>query len=182
MTVSHKSSSTKSCRLMVYKRALHPELFKLEGRNLQRHGDYEGEMWICRAGHVVRFQTEGHVMTEAVVEDGDHLPEHGLISALPCLGEKEYEHPRDAQHPIGFVPTIQTEFLTENLYMATYREMMDFATENNSLFHTWADNEGANCLSLLDVQTFKCELHVQSYHLSGIGGLVLRTQSIFEAC
>ena len=180
MSVMHKSSSTKStCRLMVYKRALHPELFKLEGRNLQRHGDYEGEMWICRGGHVVRFQTDGHVMTEAVVENADHLPEHGLVSALPCLGEKEYEHPRDDQ--IGFVTTIQTEFLTENLYRATYREMMDFATETDSLFHTWTDNAGANCLSLLDVQTFKKEWHVQSYHLSGIGGLVLRTQTIFEA-
>ena len=127
----------------------------------------------------MRFHIDGHCLTETVVEDGDHLPEHGLIHALPCLGEKDYEmQPTGA---IGYVTTIQTESLTDNLYTTTYREMMEFAEENEALFHDWSDEAGANGLSVLDVQKFKKEFHVQSYHLISSCNMVLRTQSIFES-
>ena len=164
---------------MVYQQALHPELFDLRARRTHRHGDYEAEVWVYPSGHVIRFQIDGHCLTETVIEDGDHLPEHGLIHALPCLGEKDYEmEPADT---IGYVTTIQTEALTDNLYTNTFREMMEFAEENDSLYHDWTDESGATSLSVLDVQKFKKEFHVQSYHLISSFNMVLRTQSIFES-
>lgn len=164
---------------MMYRRALHPELFQLQGRKIDRHGEYEVESWIAPLGHIVRFQIEGQVLTEAVLENGDHLPETGLVHALPCLGEKDFEMEPDGR--IGYVTTVQTETLTDNLYMATYREMKDFVAESGALTHEWTDEKGNPCLSLLDAQKYRREYHVQSYHLVGATGLVLRTQSIFEA-
>ncbi len=178
MSISHKSSNTQLFRLMIYHRALHPELFELQGRRCHRHGDYEVEVWITAAGHVARFQVGGQYLTEAVLENGDHLPEHGLVHALPCLGEKDFE--LEPQGRIGYVTTVQTESLTDNLYGATLRELRDFAQESNGLIYEWKDGEGNPCLSLLDVQKYKKEFHLQSYHLIGSTGLVLRTQSIFE--
>ena len=177
MSISSKYPNTQTFRLMVYRRALHPELFELQERRLHRHGDYETETWLWQAGHAVRFQTEGNCLTETVIENGDHLPEHGLVHALPCLGEKDFE--LDSEK-MGYVTTIQTEALTDNLYMATYREMLDFAVGNGSLFHEWSNETGAPSLSMLDVQKFKREFHLQSYHLIGSNSIVLRTQSIFE--
>jgi hypothetical protein len=58
--------------------------------------------------------------------------------------------------------------------------MREFAAETNALSHEWTDDDGLNCMSLLDVQKYKREFHIQSYHLVGNSGLVLRTQSIFE--
>lgn len=136
------------------------------------------ESWITAAGHVVRFQVHGQCMTEAVIENGDHLPEHGLVHALPCLGEKDFELEPDAQ--IGYVTTVQSESLTDNLYMSTLREMRDFVAESGALAHEWKDSEGGINLSVLDVQKYKREFHLQSYHLIGSAGAVLRTQSIFE--
>ena len=178
MSIGHKSSNTQVLRLMVYRRALHPELFALEARRTDRHGEYEAENWVTTGGHVVRFQYAGQVLTETVLEKGDHLPETGLVHALPCLGEKDYE--MDPEGKIGYVTTIQTETLTDNLYLATFREMKDFARETGSLSHEWADAAGVPCLSVLDTQKYKREFHVQSYHLMGSSGMVLRTQSIFE--
>ena len=181
MSVGHKSSNTQLFRLMVYQRALHPELFELEGRRMYRKDDYEAETWICPAAHVARYQVNGQCLTESVIEDGDHLPEHGLVYALPCVGEKDYELEHAGKtDKIGYVTTIQTETLSDNLYMATYREMRDSADEGESLCCVWDDEGGANCFSLLDVQTYKREFHIQSYHLIGSAGMVLRTQSIFE--
>ncbi len=178
MSISHKSPNTQVLRMMVYRRALHPELFDLQTRRTDRHGDYEAESWLTPGGHVVRFQYNGQVLTETVVEQGNHLPETGLVHALPCLGEKDYE--MEAEGPIGFVTTIQTEVLTENLYLATLREMQDFTHETGSLSHEWTDASGGPCFSVLDTQKYKREFHIQSYHLVGTTGVVLRTQSIFE--
>ena len=163
---------------MVYRRALHPELFDLQGRRTFEHGDYEVETWLTPAGHVVRFQVEGQCLTEAVLESGDHLPEHGLVYALPCLGEKDYE--LEPEGRIGYVTTVQTESLTDNLFAATFREMVDFAAEADAMMHQWKDADNNPCLSLLDVQKYKKEFHLQSYHLVAATCLVLRTQSIFE--
>lgn len=178
LNVSHKSSNSQVFRLMLYQRAVHPELVDLQGRRQHRQDNYEAEYWILPCGHVARFQVGDQLLTEAVLERGDHLPENGLVYALPCLGEKEYEH--EPTGKIGYVTTIQTETLNENLYMATYREMSDFAKEVGALSHAWTATDGAPCLSLLDVQRYRKEFHVQSYHLAGATGLVLRTQSIFE--
>ena len=180
MNVGHKQANTQVFRLMVYRRALHPELFDLQSRRVLKQEGYETECWMIPAGHVARFQAKGQVLTETVIEQGDHLPETGLLHALPCLGEKEYQFEPAEQDHLGYVTTIQTETLTDNLYTATFREMGDFAREANAMAHQWKDDEGVPCLSVLDMQRYQREFHVQSYHLLGASGLVLRTQTIFE--
>ena len=178
MSLSHKSPSTQLFRLILYRRALHPELFEMEVRRTDRHGEYEVESWITKSGHVVRFTVDGQVLTEVVIDQGDHLPETGLVHALPCLGEKDYEMQPEAR--IGYVTTIQTETLTDNLYLSTYREMETFARETGSVSRQWTEPDGGYGLSVLDAQKYRREFHIQSYHLLGASGLVLRTQSIFE--
>ena len=180
MNVSHKSSNVQFFRLMLYNRPLHPELFDLQQRVSQKVGDYEFENWLFPAGHVIRFQVGGMCLTETVIERGDHLPETGLVHALPCFGEKDYTMvpPKDAR--INYVTTVQTEALTDNLYQATFRELIDFAAESDAMTYRWQDAEGSPCVSIIDSQKYKREYHMQSYHLLGSNGMVLRTQSIFE--
>ena len=121
MSVSHKSFNAQLFRLMVYRRPLHPELLDLQGRRLYRHGDgeYEAECWVAPLGHIVRFQVDKSVLTEVVIEKGDHLPETGLVHALACLGEKDYQlDDDDDNNRINYVTTLQTEALSENLYLS----------------------------------------------------------------
>lgn len=177
MSVNGKTSIAQLPKLMLYRRPLHPELFNFVGRRTDRHGDYEVDSWLVDGGHVVRFAVDGRNMVEAVLEGNDHLPESGLIHAMPCLGEKEYDL-EDAEG-IGYFTTLQTESLTENLYLATYREMKDFARETGALFFEHSTPAGPN-LVVLDSQKYKREFHFQSYHLTAHNGSVLRTQSVFE--
>ncbi|QQE10511.1 DUF2617 family protein [Planctomycetota bacterium] len=179
MSASPKTSSAQVYRMMLYNRPMHPELFDLAARRIERHGDYEVEAWITSIGHTVRFQYEDQVMTELVVDRGDHLPENGLLHAIPCVGEKDYE--REAEEStIGFMTTVQTESLTENLFMASLREMQDFANETGAICREWTAHNGIPCLSVLDTQKYRKEFHFQSYHLLGGCCNILRTQSIFE--
>jgi hypothetical protein len=164
--------------MIIYRRPLHPELFRLEGRRCHRQESYESENWITAGGHVARFCHGGETLTEAVVEEGSHLPEQGLIHAMPCIGEKEFQVTSESR--LGYVTTLQTETLVENLYQATYREMKQFAEETGALCHEFQDEHGAANLSVLDAQNYKREYHIQGYHLYGSLNMVLRTQSIFE--
>jgi hypothetical protein len=79
-----------------------------------------------------------------------------------------------------FMTTIQTETLSEHLYLGTYKEMVTHARENDSLASMWTDDAGKPNLSLLDMQRLGSELHIQGYHLRSDCSMVLRTQSMFQ--
>lgn len=165
--------------LILYRRALHPELVQMRQRRTINHGSYELEAWTLAGGHMLRFQHGKFVASELVTDLDGGLPTTGAVATFPCAGEKDYEHPFD-DAGVNYITTVQTENLSANLYRATYDEMMAFAQETDAMTHTWENADGGRCLSLLDLQRYGKEIHTQAYHLNAQGGFVLRTQTIFE--
>lgn len=165
-------------QVVLYNRALHPELFQLKGRKVLRHPGYEVEAWITPGGHVVRFEHNGACFSELAGEDQASTPGAGIVTAFLCAGERDYDHLFEPQK-VNYMTTVQTEQLSENLYAGTYEEMDDFGREMDAMVHAWTDESGRN-LSVLDVQRMSREVHIQAYHLIARGGVVIRTQSIFE--
>lgn len=177
-TQASKSTSLQNYHLLAFRKALHPEFFGIEGRQRVQHGEYETEAWIFRGGHSLRFQLHGFCLSEVVVEQIDQIPDRGLVTALPCAGERDFEE--KVAENLVYMTTMQTETLSDHLYLGTYKEMMQHARDNDSLFAAWTDHAGRPNLSLVDVQHFKSEMHVQGYHLRSDCGLVLRTQSMVQ--
>jgi hypothetical protein len=178
MSISNKTPSVQAYKLLVYQRALHPELFGILDRRTVTQTNYEMESWITRGGHVMRFQAGGDCVTEAVLGQDLSLPQRGLLHTVPCLGEKEMDEV--IEDSVRYVASVQTELLSDNLYQATLAELTEFASETDAMVHAWTDPDGSQNLSILDVQRYKKEIHAQSYHLIGSAGFVLRTQTIFE--
>lgn len=178
MNPPSKSSSLQAYRLILYRRALHPELFRVRGRRTLAHQAYEFEAWIMPGSHLMRFQYDGACATELITDQEEGIPDRGILAAMPCAGERDHE--QAFGDTIKYVSTVQTESLPDSLYAATYQELTAFGRENSALMHTWTEEDGGKCASILDVQRFRREVHAQSYHLMAHGGLVLRTQSIFE--
>ena len=164
-----KATSLQTYHMLVFRKALHPEFFGIEGRNRIRHEDYEAESWIFRGGHSLRFQHNGLCVVEVVLETIEQIPDRGLVATLPCAGEQ-----------LVYMTTMQTETLSDHLYIGTYKEMLQHARESDSLVSMWTDEYGKPNLSVLDVQATRSELHLQGYHLRSDCGLVLRTQSMFQ--
>ena len=75
---------------------------------------------------------------------------------------------------------MQSETLSDHLYLSTYREMLEHARESNSLLVLPSDTESRPTLSVIDIQRYRREIHVQGFHLRGEANLVLRTQSMFR--
>jgi len=173
-----KASSLQNYHMLAFRKALHPEFFGIESRQRVQHGDYETDAWIFRGGHSLRFQLNGFCMSEVVVEHIDQIPDRGLIAALPCAGERDFEE--KVAENLMYMTTMQTETLSDHLYLGTYKEMLQHARENDSLMAAWTDAVGKPNLSLIDVQHFRNEVHVQGYHLRSDCGLVLRTQSMVQ--
>ena len=162
---------------ILYRRPLHPELFMISDRRVHRLGDYEAESWLLQGGHVVRFTSENTNLVEVTIDGGDHLPETGMVQVLPCYGERDHE--QDPIDGVGYMTSLQTESLSENLYNATLDELVQFGEETGAMFRTWQTAAGT-AMAMVDVQRYRREFHVQGYHLNPDGGQVLRTQSVFE--
>lgn len=162
----------------LYNRALHPELFELKGRRVVRHGAYELECWLTGGGHALRFGVGSACFSEVICQGEASLPSLTPLATFPCAGEHDLDE-HYAKEGVGYITTIQTEQLGENLYLATLEEMRDYAREAEAMMHRWDDHAGPN-MSILDVQRMSTEVHVQGYHMLASSGIVLRSQTIFE--
>lgn len=178
MSLASRTTSLQNYNMLVYRTALHPEFFTVEGRLRIEHGGYEFEAWVFSGGHALRFEHNGACVSEIVTETIEGLPERGLVTTLPCAGEKDHE----AEHAdrIVHVTSIQTETLTDHLYLGTFEEMQEHGRHCGGVMTSWSDEQGRHNLSLIDTQRYNDEVHAQCYHLRSDCGLVLRTQSIFQ--
>ena len=181
---SRSAGGVQNFQLLLYRKALHPELFGLKGRREIKHNAYELEGWVMAGAHLLRFkypaaQAAGFTCCELVTMQEDSLPVKAGVTSFPCAGEHEFEHDFGPER-VRYITAVQTEQLSENLYKSTYDEMIDLAKETNAVIHKWSDDQGRKYLSMLDLQRLNKEVHAQSYHLMANTGLVLRTQTIFE--
>lgn len=179
MSLVSRTSSLQAYHLVLYRKAVHPEFFGIEGRRRLVHGDYEFEGWIFRGGHTFLFHFQGLCAAEIVTDRLDGLPDRARVVLFPCAGERDHED--KVAERIGYVTSVQTETLTDHLYNGTFQEMIEHARAGESLMTTWKDTNGVDNMSLIDVQRFRNEIHAQSYHLRSDCGLVLRTQTIFRS-
>ncbi len=164
-------------QFLLYRRALHPELFQLKGRRVVKAGGQEVEAWLMPRAHAVRYQCGPLAICELVADQHVSVPTNGAVATFPCLGEKSFEQ-KFTEHDLTYVCTVQAENQPENVYAKTYEEMVGLAHETQALAHAYTDAAGGRCFSMLGVQRHEGEFHVQSCHLCHTGGVVLQTQTM----
>ncbi len=77
MSLASRTTSLHTYNMLVYRTALHPEFFQIEGRRRITHGDYDFDTWIYRGGHVLRFEHDDLCATELVKNQPHNLHELG---------------------------------------------------------------------------------------------------------
>ena len=164
--------------MALFRTALHPEFFGIEDSLTIEHNGYNFEAWLIKGTHVLRFEYEGTCVTEVIAPNTDDLPERGHVTSLVCASERDHE--QEFGDRITLINSMQIELLPEHLYGDSYQELTDFGKEAGAKIIEYTTDNGQRGASILDVQRYNEELHVQSYHLHSKNGVVLRTQSIFE--
>lgn len=164
--------------MALFRSAIHPEFFEIEERIEVQHNGYDFEAWLFKGGHVLRFEYEGTCVTEVVTPSPEHLPERGHVTTMACASERDHE--QEFGDRITLITSMQIESLSEHLYGDSFIELVEFGNDAPRAKVLTYGNDGERNASIIDVQWYNNELHVQSYHLRSIYGSVLRTQSIFE--
>ncbi len=175
---SSRTTSLQAYNMLLYRTAIHPEFFPIADRGRLSHNGYEFESWVFRGGHVFRVPWDGCVCTEVVTDAFERLPGKGLITTLPCAGEKDHE--AEVNDKLIFMTSMQTETLSDHLYNSTYLELLEHGRLNEGLMTVWTDEANRHNLSMVDTQRYSDQIHVQAYHCRSDCSLVLRTQSIFQ--
>ncbi len=178
MSFGSKASSLQTYTMFLVRNAIHPEFFRIEARQRVKHGEYDYEGWIFRGGHVLRFQHGDLCVTEVITDQPQTMPDRNIVATFPCAGERDHE--AELSERVLYVTSIQTETLSDHLYLGTYNEMIEHGRTCEGAMSIWSDEMGRPNLSLIDTQRYGEEFHVQGYHIRSDCGLVLRTQTIFQ--
>ncbi|HVT90003.1 MAG TPA: DUF2617 family protein [Tepidisphaeraceae bacterium] len=165
--------------LLLYQKALHPELFKILASEQVARRAYEADIWLVEGGHVIMFTAGKNTLAEVIVMSHAPLTDRGLLQSIPCRGEKYHE--MTAGGNIRYMISTQEEQLTQTLYDATKHEISSYASKRELMTaETPATQETGGALSVLDIERRSHELLVQSFHLFDENQMVIKTQAIIE--
>src|SRR5215203_4373593 len=78
--------------LLLFQRALHPELFKILGSEQVTRRAYDADIWLVEGGHVVSFTGGKQTLVEVIGSNNESLSDNrNLIQSIQCRGEKYHE-------------------------------------------------------------------------------------------
>ncbi|MBA4029255.1 MAG: hypothetical protein C0475_09030 [Planctomyces sp.] len=163
--------------LVVYDKALHPELFPVRSRRGLRVGTVEVEAWLMHGSHMVRATRLTGCVSELLSDAPGGVPMSGVISAAACAGEREFEHTCKASG-MRYVCSMQCETLPSGLMRSTLRELEELAGETGAMTAAWTGGDGRACLSVLETARYGQEFHAHAYHVLTWQGVVIRTQTM----
>ncbi|MBL4809736.1 MAG: DUF2617 family protein [Phycisphaerales bacterium] len=177
-TTINSTARLQSYQTLLYARSLRSEFAHCADSRTAIQDYYTLNLFIMPGSHACVFTSVDGCATEYVTDNTLGNTEIGLVESIICSAEKDFEHhiPRTK---INYITAAQTEQLSSHIYNDTFEELDQLARDQDAIAHRWNDRAGS-CLSLVDIQKFADQVHIQSYHLIAAESLVLRTQTIFE--
>ena len=167
-------------RFALYNRTLHPELFHIhQSRHLGRPA-YQADLWVSGLSHVVTVQSAGRFVTEVTSDDIEVLPQNGLVTSFQFRGERD--HLEEFDDGMRYILSTQVERMTQNLFHASHRDLVRYASNRGLLvqFEDWTEDDNLVPFTFIDWEARDRELHVQAFHAFPTDYTLIKTQSIFE--
>lgn len=168
-------------KFVLYRRPLHPELFRIHKNRHLTRPNYQADIWVMGLSHVVTFESAGRCITEVTTDDIDVLPQNGMVTSFQFRGERD--HLEDFEDGTQYILSTQVERMNQNLFHASHRDLIRYASNRGMLvdFSEWAsEEEDLVPFSFIDWEARNRELHVQSFHVFPADYTIVKTQSIFE--
>lgn len=167
-------------KFVLYRRALHPELFHIhESRHLERPS-YQADIWVMGLSHVLTVQSAGRCVTEVTADDIEVLPQNGLVTSFQFRGERD--HLEEFDDGMRYILSTQVERMNQNLFHASHRDLIRYASNRGMLvkFEDWIEEENLVPFTFIDFEARDQELHVQAFHAFPADYTLIKTQSIIE--
>ncbi len=175
-----KLTNIKDAKMLIYSRALHPELFEIYLEKSIDTGEYEARIFLIGSGHHILFHTPKADITELLTSRTDILPPRRLIEQMNVERNREYK--TNIDNEIYYMLSVQSEQLPKRVFSSVYREISKFA-EHKGLFITfeqWAEENELAPFSFIDYERRPRELDLFCYHAIPKLNTMISTQSVFS--
>ncbi|MEW6249450.1 MAG: DUF2617 family protein [Planctomycetota bacterium] len=177
--LSHPTLQSVDLHLVLFDRALHPELFQHFANYMVEQGRYRADIWIVGLSHVVTVTTAGKTLTELLARDSEVLPTRGVLTRFRLKGERDLE--RRTPGGWNYLVSTQVETMDEALYKSVHNDLLRH-TEKRGWFQSydgWTDSDLVP-FSYIDHEARDREFHVHAFHAYPHERTLVKTQSIIE--
>ncbi len=163
----------------LYGRSLHPELFEIyESRTIKR-GNYEADIQITSAGHLVSWRYEGITLTEIAAAANHPLPKKRRLMSHRLKGDRADQ--LECRGGIKYDVAFSLEPANSERFYAYQKELTLQATRQG-LLHKFDSSGrwGTGAISYINVESRDKIFRVQAFHTFPDDCAVLRIQSSFQ--
>ena len=163
----------------LYGRPLHPELFETYCSRTVERGEYQAQIDITSAGHLVTWRYHGMTLTEVATGAHHPLPQKRRLLSYRLKGERNdrVECRGGALYQVSF----QLEPVDPEVFW-TFQQELSLDSQRKGMFHCFAPNDrmALGALSYINVETRNCSLLVQAFHTFPDDHAIVKSQSLFE--
>jgi hypothetical protein len=177
MSTSGKQTVVADMRLNLFLRTLHPEFFAIRARRVFKHTDFEFEVWLLEAGHVITFIDGPEAIAEAIVPRDLELPKRGLVRTLDLA--REHEHRLEARGPIVYHMAYQVDAENPGTYLREAEELLASARQGH-LFSEEPREVARRPFSYAVPEPRGRGLLVHTWHGFPAESTILKTQTLIE--
>mgnify|MGYP002626213141 CR=1 FL=1 len=163
----------------LYGRPLHPELFEVSRSRCLQRGDYEAQVQITSAGHVVTWRSGGLTLTEVCTSAQQPLPQKRRLLSYRLRGERNDQI--QCRGGVNYQVSFQLEPVEPEVFWTFHEELLrDGGTKG--LLHAF-DSSGRmamGALSYINVESRNRKLLVQAFHTFPDDYAIVKSQSLIE--
>ena len=163
----------------LYGRPLHPELFEIHKTRRITREDYEAQIDITSAGHLVTWRHQGLTLTEVATASHHPLPQKRRLMNHRLKGDRT-----DEVHCHGGV-VYQVNFSLERVdpeVFWTYQQEITLDSSTHGILHKFeaSGRMALGAISFVNVASRSKSLLIQALHTFPDDYAIVKSQSIFR--
>ncbi|MFN0196928.1 MAG: DUF2617 family protein [Planctomycetaceae bacterium] len=179
MSIPSARSSVSDLVFHVYRRSVHPELFKTYVTSHLSTSKWNAELRIGDVGHLVSFRMGDQILTEMTATERTPLPHHYHCLERRVRGQRN--ETLEIIPGLRYQVSFQVEQLEQDVFLHVHEEMLTDARKAQLAFHfPPAHRFLPGAVSLVNASPVFGGLLVHTFHTFPDSCAVVKTQSLYE--
>ncbi len=161
----------------LFQRSLHPELFEVYSTRTVQRADYQAQISITSAGHVITWRREGITLTEVCCSAQHPLPERRRLLSYRLKGERSDKV--ECRGGVSYDMQYSLEPVSHDLFLAFQHHLRQDAPDS-AIVHVF-DTSGRLCsgaISLINIEARNHSLVLQAVHTFPDDCAIVKTRSV----
>lgn len=179
MTIPSARASVADLVFHVYRRPVHPELFRTFVTKKIVTNQWSADLRICDVGHLVTFRYGNQVLTEMTATETQPLPHHFHCLERRLRGQRN--ETVDVLSGLKYQVSFQVEQLDQDIFLHVNEELLADSRKSQLAYHFPPVHRFMpGAISVVNAEPVYGGFLVHTYHTFPENTAVVKTQSLFE--